>query len=970
MTIVTLALLALSHTATSLIALPPHLSSGAILQTWRGYHIATHLYGTATPGELVTVSCSVPHVPPFTALADAAGEWGLAYNWPPGPTEWNNFDLTFTGTDTPSPILLAGVRWGDVVLCVGDGGALLPLSLSDGAEAWASSHAISTALASVRLFAAPVAGSCEWGGAGQQQPCGAWRNATALPSALGFSAACLRTAVEATLAPGFNGNRALGVIQLAANESSVEAWTPPPGLPALASCAPLPGGPPSPGALWAAAGAFLANTPFRYFMVALGATDARRLLAPGGLDAAAAATAYACRLSALAQGLRAGAHVGDAPLLLLEPLPGAVLRSGGNGEALFALRLAAAAALPADPSGARPLGSPGLPAATLAVGVDAGSGGAVNAGGGVAGTNVSGIASRGAAALAYTAWWAFSEPGQGPTPRAATRSAQGASIAFAFAPGGSGNGTLGLLASPGCTACCATPSAAFQWSASSAGPWQNARPLLSGDRRALLLELPGGAGSAPWLRGGAAAPGAPECLLVDAATGLPAPAFLLRTGGGPAAPPPLRAARTALPPTAPLLPAPAPLASGIAARRAYLLGAAARAAAAAALPAPLQTTTLAAVPPMYWNSWQAFRCNLNERLLLAVGEALVSTGLAAAGWRTVSMDDCEWRTLRSNATGKVVPDETRFPSGMPALAARLSALSPPIGLGVYTSQTASTCVGRPGTFEHEELDAATWCEWGARLAKVDNCGGARWPAANTSWIKLRAALDACPAPVLLSVESCGVPAGGSGANPSCAAWIRSVGAQMFRTTADLQLYWESVVFNLDGNEPMAPLAGPGVWPDPDMLIVGHPGLSPAETQSHYCAWVIAAAPLGLSLDLTGDVAPATLNLLLNPEVLAVNQDAAGVAGVRATAANATGAECWAKPLSGGGGNTTAVLLFNRAGGVGDVACAWADVAPHVPASAKGRVRDLVGRKDLGVFEGGFVAAGLPAHGSMLVSVAF
>jgi alpha-galactosidase len=217
------------------------------------------------------------------------------------------------------------------------------------------------------------------------------------------------------------------------------------------------------------------------------------------------------------------------------------------------------------------------------------------------------------------------------------------------------------------------------------------------------------------------------------------------------------------------------------------------------------------------------------------------------------------------------------------------------------------------------------------------------------------------------VESCGVPAGGSGANPSCAAWIRASGAQMFRTTADLQLYWQSVVFNLDGNEPMAPLAGPGAWPDPDMTIVGHGVLSAAEERSHWSAWVIAAAPLGLAFDLTRGVPADTLALLSAPEVLALHADAAGVAGVRATPANATGAECWAKPLAAGGGNATAVLLFNRGDAAANVACAWADVAPHWPPAARAAVRDVYAREDLGVFEGGFTARALPPHGSLLVT---
>lgn len=152
-----------------------------------------------------------------------------------------------------------------------------------------------------------------------------------------------------------------------------------------------------------------------------------------------------------------------------------------------------------------------------------------------------------------------------------------------------------------------------------------------------------------------------------------------------------------------------------------------------------------------------------------------------------------------------------------------------------------------------------------------------------------------------------------------------------------------------------------------MLIVGHPGLTPAEAESHFFSWAISAAPLGLSLDLAG-IDAATLALLSAPEVLAVDQDAAGIQGVRATPPNATGSECWSKPLSAGAGNSSAVLLFNRADAVGDVTCAWADVAPHLPPDAILAVRDLFRREALGNFAARFTATALPPHGSMLISI--
>lgn len=82
-----------------------------------------------------------------------------------------------------------------------------------------------------------------------------------------------------------------------------------------------------------------------------------------------------------------------------------------------------------------------------------------------------------------------------------------------------------------------------------------------------------------------------------------------------------------------------------------------------------------------------------------------------------------------------------------------------------------------------------------------------------------------------------------------------------------------------------------------------------------------------------------------------------------------GPECWARPLAAGGGNVTAALLINRGGSAGDVSCAWAAIAPGVLSNtSRAAVRDLWGRVDLGVFEGGFTAHGLQPHASMLVTV--
>ena len=160
-----------------------------------------------------------------------------------------------------------------------------------------------------------------------------------------------------------------------------------------------------------------------------------------------------------------------------------------------------------------------------------------------------------------------------------------------------------------------------------------------------------------------------------------------------------------------------------------------------------------------------------------------------------------------------------------------------LALGLYTSQTSSTCQARPGSYGHEEADAEAYCAMGARYLKIDHCGGAVHPLAHASWIKFRAALDACAARradgrrFLMACSSCNDSLGLRG----CGGWIASapVGCDVWRTGGDIQARWSSIMANLDANDAMAAVQNthPGHHNDPDMLQVGNVGLSHTEQQA-------------------------------------------------------------------------------------------------------------------------------------------
>jgi alpha-galactosidase len=280
--------------------------------------------------------------------------------------------------------------------------------------------------------------------------------------------------------------------------------------------------------------------------------------------------------------------------------------------------------------------------------------------------------------------------------------------------------------------------------------------------------------------------------------------------------------------------------------------------------------------------------------------------------------------------------------------------------GLYTAQREFTCQQRPGSWRFEDIDIDTYCALGIEYVKTDACSGRGNPVGNDTWVHFRAGIERCVAgggaPIVLSVESCG--------DASCGAWIGGL-ANLWRTTGDIQATFASVLSNLDNNDRMAAFAGPGHWNDPDMLQVGDAGLSLDEARSHFAAWAVVAAPLLISNDLVSGIDNETLAILSAPEVIAVDQDALGVQGVRVSPAAPLGAECWARPLADG---SVAALLLNRGAAAADVTCSWAEIGLKNPSGAAS-VRDLWLRSDLGSFTGGFTATALRSHASMLIKVA-
>jgi len=363
-------------------------------------------------------------------------------------------------------------------------------------------------------------------------------------------------------------------------------------------------------------------------------------------------------------------------------------------------------------------------------------------------------------------------------------------------------------------------------------------------------------------------------------------------------------------------------------------------------PASAQSSaSLAPTPPMGWNSWNKFGCNVSDKLIREMADAMVSTGMQAAGYQYVNIDDC-WQVSR-DASGTIVADPTRFPAGMKALADFVHGKG--LKLGLYTDAGTGTCEKRPGSLNHEDQDAKTYASWGIDYIKIDWCNSEGLDP-EVQYAKFRDALAHSGRAIVFSICNWGVK--------TPWRWGPATG-NLWRTTGDINDTYDSMTLIGFGQSGLEKYAGPGHWNDPDMLEVGNGGMKRDEYRMHMALWAILAAPLLAGNDLRS-MSPETKELLTNSEVLAVDQDKKGVQGHRVWQEGPL--EIWAKPLADG---SQAVGLFNRSESATKITLDFKSIG--VPAAAK--LRDLLDHKDLGTMENSF-SANVPTHGVVMVKVSY
>ncbi len=433
-------------------------------------------------------------------------------------------------------------------------------------------------------------------------------------------------------------------------------------------------------------------------------------------------------------------------------------------------------------------------------------------------------------------------------------------------------------------------------------------------------------------------------------------------------------------------------------------------------------TPIAATPPMGFNNWARFQCLPQAPLdgrpqasygfqdfMLDQGEALVSTGLARAGYDTVVVDDCwmergEDGRLRGIAHWGSFKHPSRQPGFDRDLTAYLAILHR-MGLkgGVYNTSGKTTCQRvEAGEAGHQDVDATTFAAWGVDFLKLDNCG-ADDPELPGLFRQMGEALGRATAhgPRKILFDESG-PAQYDPTDPMkyrSMEWVRPLG-QMWRVAPDIRIthlgadgrslydpwsfndiaqgYEEGVYQAYTDTVALSRYVAPGNWNDADQLLIGDNGLTTAEERSQMGLWSILGAPLIISTDLRALAAhpddphfAASLAILGEPRAIAIDQDPLGAGGYRVLrdrSADDMGVDIAFKPLADGG---FAVLVLNKGPVAIDYSLPLArlGVTPVGGAPCALTLTDVWSGKAQGVDASGAVSARIEPHDNLMLRAA-
>ncbi|MGH9599338.1 MAG: alpha-galactosidase [Terracidiphilus sp.] len=394
------------------------------------------------------------------------------------------------------------------------------------------------------------------------------------------------------------------------------------------------------------------------------------------------------------------------------------------------------------------------------------------------------------------------------------------------------------------------------------------------------------------------------------------------------------------------------------------------------------------LPPMGWSSWNSFSNTVDSQVIVDQAKAMVSTGLRKAGYQYINIDEGWWLGRRDDC-GNIVVDAKAWPALTPGENAgdmsNIVRYIHGLGLkaGIYTDAGRDGCgtffpdigPGYPGEGSegHYEQDFLQFAKWGFDYVKVDWCGGNKEnldPAIQYAEIARAIARAEAITGRRMYFSIC------EWGKESPWTWAPGIGglpADIWRTSGDIvapivagskdsgrRASFEKMLSNFDqGIHPEAEHTG--FYNDPDMMVLGMPGLTEAENRVHISLWAMSGAPLLIGADLR-KLNEAALAMLTNPAVIAVDQDALGLQAVK-IAEQGTGHEVWSKRLATAGAR--ALLLLNRTAAPAPISVEWRNLG--LSDSSPATVTDVWSGKDAGSFDGSYTAT-VPADDAVMVVV--
>ena len=376
-------------------------------------------------------------------------------------------------------------------------------------------------------------------------------------------------------------------------------------------------------------------------------------------------------------------------------------------------------------------------------------------------------------------------------------------------------------------------------------------------------------------------------------------------------------------------------------------------------------------PLMGWSSWNSFRVNISDALIVSVAEAMATNGLKAAGYTYVNIDDGYFGGRDKD--GRLLFHPTRFPNGLKPVVDRVHALG--MKAGIYSDAGEDTCgsvydddrlgVGS-GLYGHDLEDCKLlFGEIGFDFIKVDFCGGDKLKLDEQErYTAIRRAIDVSgKRGVRMNICRWTFPG----------EWAAGV-AESWRTTGDISPNWESVKRIIDENVPLAPFMSLGHYNDMDMLEVGqiagkvklafdrpgNTGLTRLEEQTHFGIWCLFSSPLLLGCDVR-TMDDATLALVTNPFLLGMNQNDLGVP-VKAVLRKGD-AYVFVKDCDEIGGASRYVAVYNG----GETEAELPVDSFRLDLAGKMAFFDLAERADLGEVERA-ISFKVPPHGARFFRV--